>query len=40
MKMEYSLKAPHDGIVAQLRYTLGQRVAEGATVVELQALQS
>jgi 3-methylcrotonyl-CoA carboxylase alpha subunit len=35
MKMEHSILAPHDGVVEQLRYRVGDQVEEGATLVSL-----
>ena len=38
MKMEHTLTAPDDGVVARLSYGLGDRVQAGAVLVELAAL--
>jgi 3-methylcrotonyl-CoA carboxylase alpha subunit len=35
MKMEHSILAPHDGVVEQLRYRVGDQVEEGAMLVSL-----
>ena len=37
MKMEHSLTAPFDGVVAELNAEPGQQVVEGATLVRLEA---
>jgi 3-methylcrotonyl-CoA carboxylase alpha subunit len=37
MKMEHSIVAPHDGVLEQLRYRVGDQVEEGATLVALRA---
>jgi 3-methylcrotonyl-CoA carboxylase alpha subunit len=39
MKMEHRIKAPHAGIVAALRYGVGQYVQEGVPLLELQSLE-
>jgi 3-methylcrotonyl-CoA carboxylase alpha subunit len=38
MKMEHTLHAPHDGVVAELRYAVGDQVAEGDALLRLEAL--
>ena len=35
MKMEFTVKAPHDGKVERVRYSVGQQVAVGDVLVEL-----
>ncbi|MCL4747117.1 MAG: 3-methylcrotonyl-CoA carboxylase, partial [Burkholderiaceae bacterium] len=35
MKMEHTLSAPEDGVVVELRYTVGDQVNEGAQLVEI-----
>jgi 3-methylcrotonyl-CoA carboxylase alpha subunit len=37
MKMEHTLHAPHDGVVAELLYAPGDQVAEGAALLRLTA---
>ncbi len=37
MKMEHTLHAPHDGIVAELLYAVGDQVAEGGALLRLEA---
>ena len=36
MKMEHTLNAPRDGVVAELLYTVGDQVAEGGELLRLQ----
>jgi 3-methylcrotonyl-CoA carboxylase alpha subunit len=36
MKMEYTLRAPRDGVVARVLATTGDQVVEGATLVLLE----
>jgi 3-methylcrotonyl-CoA carboxylase alpha subunit len=38
MKMEHTLHAPHDGVVAELLYAVGDPVAEGGALLRLEAL--
>ncbi|MBT9489169.1 MAG: acetyl/propionyl/methylcrotonyl-CoA carboxylase subunit alpha [Rubrivivax sp.] len=35
MKMEHTLNAPHDGVVQELLYTVGDQVAEGGELLKL-----
>ena len=35
MKMEHTIVAPADGIVASVNFAVGERVAEGADLVDL-----
>jgi 3-methylcrotonyl-CoA carboxylase alpha subunit len=35
MKMEHAIRAPHDGVVRAVKYQAGERVPEGAVLVEL-----
>jgi 3-methylcrotonyl-CoA carboxylase alpha subunit len=35
MKMEHSIVAPHGGRVEEVRYRVGDQVAEGATLISL-----
>ena len=35
MKMEHTIAAPHDGIVAELLYAPGDQVTEGAELLKL-----
>ena len=35
MKMEHTLHAPHDGVVAELLYAVGDQVAEGGELLRL-----
>ena len=35
MKMEHTLHAPRDGVVAELLYAVGDQVAEGAELLRL-----
>jgi 3-methylcrotonyl-CoA carboxylase alpha subunit len=35
MKMEHTLSAPHDGVVQQLLYAVGDQVAEGGELLRL-----
>jgi 3-methylcrotonyl-CoA carboxylase alpha subunit len=35
MKMEHTIIAPHDGVVEEVRYRVGDQVAEGATLIAL-----
>jgi len=35
MKMEHAIRAPHDGVVRALKYRAGERVPEGAALIEL-----
>ena len=37
MKMEHTISAPRDGVVAQLLYAPGDQVLEGAELLRLQA---
>jgi 3-methylcrotonyl-CoA carboxylase alpha subunit len=37
MKMEHSIRAPHDGVVKQIHYQVGARVRENSTLIELGA---
>ena len=37
MKMEHTLHAPRDGVVAELLYAVGDQVAEGGELLRLQA---
>jgi 3-methylcrotonyl-CoA carboxylase alpha subunit len=39
MKMEHTLTAPHDGVVARIAFGLTDRVQAGAVLVELSALE-
>ena len=36
MKMEHTLNAPRDGVVAELMYSVGDQVAEGGELLRLQ----
>jgi len=36
MKMEHTLSAPHDGVVQELLYAVGDQVAEGGELLRLQ----
>jgi 3-methylcrotonyl-CoA carboxylase alpha subunit len=38
MKMEHTIAAPRDGVVAELLYAVGDQVAEGAELLRLDAL--
>ncbi|WP_291368692.1 acetyl-CoA carboxylase biotin carboxyl carrier protein subunit, partial [Acinetobacter sp. UBA5934] len=38
MKMEYSIRAPHDGIIAASYFQAGDQVKAGDELVEFQAL--
>jgi 3-methylcrotonyl-CoA carboxylase alpha subunit len=40
MKMEHTLTAPHDGIVARVPFGVAERVAAGAVLVELSPLSA
>jgi len=40
MKMEHSLTAPHDGVVQELLYAIGDQVQEGAELLRLQVAVS
>ena len=40
MKMEHTLTAPYDGVVARIAFGLSDRVQAGAVLVELSALES
>ena len=35
MKMEHAIRAPHDGVVRAVKYHSGERVPEGAALIEL-----
>jgi 3-methylcrotonyl-CoA carboxylase alpha subunit len=35
MKMEHAIRAPHDGVVRAVKYQAGERVPEGAALIEL-----
>jgi 3-methylcrotonyl-CoA carboxylase alpha subunit len=35
MKMEHTILAPHDGVVEEVRYRVGDQVGEGATLISL-----
>jgi 3-methylcrotonyl-CoA carboxylase alpha subunit len=35
MKMEHAIIAPNDGVVAELLYAVGEQVAEGAALLQL-----
>ncbi|MBV5345495.1 MAG: biotin/lipoyl-binding protein, partial [Rhodoferax sp.] len=35
MKMEHSIVAPHDGMVAEVLYAPGDQIAEGAPLLKL-----
>ncbi|MBS0595083.1 MAG: acetyl-CoA carboxylase biotin carboxyl carrier protein subunit, partial [Proteobacteria bacterium] len=37
MKMEHTIHAPRDGVVAELLYAVGDQVAEGAELLRLEA---
>ena len=37
MKMEHTLHAPRDGVVAELLYAVGDQVAEGGELLRLEA---
>ena len=37
MKMEHTLTAPADGVVARVAFGLGERVAAGAILIEMEA---
>ena len=37
MKMEHTIAAPRDGIVAELLYAVGDQVAEGGELLRLEA---
>ena len=37
MKMEHTLNAPRDGVVAELLYAVGDQVAEGGELLRLEA---
>ena len=37
MKMEHTIRAPHDGVVRRIVYGVGDRVAEGVVLVEIEA---
>jgi biotin carboxyl carrier protein len=39
MKMEHTLTAPYDGVVARIAFGLADRVQAGAILVELSALE-
>jgi 3-methylcrotonyl-CoA carboxylase alpha subunit len=36
MKMEHTLHAPRDGVVAELLYAVGDQVAEGGELLRLE----
>jgi biotin carboxyl carrier protein len=36
MKMEYTMRAPRNGVVAEVRTAVGEQVDEGATLLTLQ----
>jgi 3-methylcrotonyl-CoA carboxylase alpha subunit len=38
MKMEHTIRAPHAGIVRAFKYRIGERVKEGSTLVDLEAV--
>jgi 3-methylcrotonyl-CoA carboxylase alpha subunit len=38
MKMEYAIRAPHDGIIAACYFQTGDQVKAGDELVEFQAL--
>ncbi|MFA5663044.1 biotin carboxylase N-terminal domain-containing protein [Castellaniella sp.] len=40
MKMEHTIEAPHDGIVGQILFAVGDQVQEGDTLIELQESES
>ena len=33
MKMEHTISAPHDGVVDEILYSLGEQVTEGAALI-------
>jgi propionyl-CoA carboxylase alpha chain len=35
MKMEHSIRAPHDGVVAEVRVSVGEQVDTGAVLIVL-----
>jgi 3-methylcrotonyl-CoA carboxylase alpha subunit len=37
MKMEHTIAAPKDGVVAEILYASGDQVAEGAELIKLAA---
>jgi 3-methylcrotonyl-CoA carboxylase alpha subunit len=37
MKMEHTLTAPYDGVVTRILFGVADRVAAGATLIELSA---
>jgi biotin carboxyl carrier protein len=39
MKMEFTVRAPHDGSVAEVKYKEGDQVAVGDILVELEKSQ-
>jgi 3-methylcrotonyl-CoA carboxylase alpha subunit len=38
MKMEHTISAPADGVVAELPYAVGDQVAEGAELLRLETV--
>ncbi|MFA7437193.1 biotin carboxylase N-terminal domain-containing protein [Castellaniella sp.] len=40
MKMEHTIEAPHDGIVGEVLFAVGEQVQEGDTLIELQKTES
>ena len=40
MKMEHSLKAPHDGIVAEIYFAEGDLVEDGAELISLDVAEA
>ncbi len=36
MKMEYTISAPRDGVVAEILYSKGETVSEGDTLIAFQ----
>jgi biotin carboxyl carrier protein len=36
MKMEHAIKAPEDGIVKEISFNVGDLVAEGAMLIEME----
>ena len=38
MKMEHTIAAPADGVVAELLYAVGDQVAEGAELIRMEVV--
>ena len=40
MKMEHTIDAPHDGTVREVFYAVGDQVAEGVVLIDLEVVEA